>query len=776
MHYLQRMLVTVLACMVATSATAVTDKEIQEAIKRIKTHMFETQEDDGSWETGKGHGGGREIGGETSIITYALLASGESPQRPEIKKAIDYLASLPLQPALGKDKPEKDAQGNPMMRGVYSIGLRCHVWSQLPGSMIGLEGEGDWDSLLGYDVRWLDDARYRETAMWDYSSARGDRNGRSDHSISQYGLLGIWEGAKRGLHLSGGFWETSYKSWLDGQNKDGGWAYMGRGGNKKKAHHTKSYGSMTAAGLTAAYVIQQELFRERMTPEPKIDKAIEDGIAWFQKNFDGADNPGRGGSHRLYYLYGVERVALAGGYRYFNGQDWYTAGASYIVKNRGRGGGNRTANHDDAFALLFLVRGRVPIWCNKLAIDGANWKNRPNDIYFLNDYLSDFREGELNWQVINLKRPVKDLLSAPLLYLSGSGSVDFSDEQVAKIKTYLDEGGLLWCNPDTGSAAFKGSIEGLCRRMYPNLNLRRLPDAHPLFSALHNIPRGSRQGIMGLSNGARDLVYVAGQDYGYEWQSDRSQSGAAWQIAANLFTLGTDRGNLPSRMDPRWEKQTGTASATVNVGRAQYNSENWLPEAGWHMPLNRRLANTAGVKIDVTPGVGEDGALKLADIGNFEGKLATIQGVNEVELKPEEIEAIQQYVARGGTVLVETVGGRGRFAISIEEQLAKVLGTRAAPLGGDDAIISGAGLEGGQDARTVDYRRFAVLTMNVRHRPRVAAFYINSRPSIIVSQEDLTLGVIGVNQWGIIGYTPESARRLMNNIVLYAKSQTLGGE
>ena len=41
------------------------------------------------------------------------------------------------------------------------------------------------------------------------------------------------------------------------------------------------------------------------------------------------------------------------------------------------------------------------------------------------------------------------------------------------------------------------------------------------------------------------------------------------------------------------------------------------------------------------------------------------------------------------------------------------------------------------------------------------------RDAVIFSRFDLTLGIMGVNQWGILGYHPDTARRLMTNLVLW---------
>src|SRR5262245_18337618 len=75
------------------SARAVTDEEVGKAIDRLKKFLLEQQAPDGSiGETPTGD----HLGGRSALATLALIESGESPQRPEIAKAIEYLQSIEL--------------------------------------------------------------------------------------------------------------------------------------------------------------------------------------------------------------------------------------------------------------------------------------------------------------------------------------------------------------------------------------------------------------------------------------------------------------------------------------------------------------------------------------------------------------------------------------------------------------------------------------------------------------------------------------------------------
>ena len=161
----------------------------------------------------------------------------------------------------------------------------------------------------------------------------------------------------------------------------------------------------------------------------------------------------------------------------------------------------------------------------------------------------------------------------------------------------------------------------------------------------------------------------------------------------------------------------------------------------------------------------------LDNIGESTLPLIHLFGVESFDLTEEQKNAIKQYVHRGGTILVETIGGQGTFSLSIERQVQELLQTPAIPLASTDPIISGRGLKGGYDNRRVRYRRFAVLDMAVRHRPRLAACFVKDRPTVIFSHEDLTLDTMGVPRWGIRGYTQQSATQLLTNLVLSARKQ-----
>ena len=255
----------------------VTDAQVNKGIDQLKSYLFYKQDPQtGSWEHLSKPGGLKEhqiqMGGETALVTLSLLMSGESAQNPKIAKAVKFLREVE-------------------MNGVYAVAIRAHVWAHLPP---------EYMPMLEMDASWLvSTSKAHKLGLFHYEPKDSDR---VDHSTTQYGMLGLWEASKRGLKIPRRFWERWVQHFLNAQHEDGGWMYS----NNPDGLTT---GSMTAAGLTALFVGQQELYRSSKRPDPKVKLAIKRGLEWLDQRFEGHNNP-NANEWTYYYLYGIERVAL----------------------------------------------------------------------------------------------------------------------------------------------------------------------------------------------------------------------------------------------------------------------------------------------------------------------------------------------------------------------------------------------------------------------------------------------------------------------------------
>lgn len=707
---------------------AVTDEEIAAAIDRLKAALYKEQDQNiGGWfgeyhtdpkQTFDGTAKTKNVGGPTAIATLALLVSGESFQKPQLDKAIRYMQDLEF-------------------GGTYAMSLKVHAWSYLPDSFL---------SNLERDAAALMQGATPEGSTFDYLFYEPSK--RIDHSTTQYGMLAMWQAAQRGGRIPSSFWQKAEQHWYKAQFKDGSWGYT--------MAENSSRATMTCAGLTVLYVIQQELYRDKDTPPANLTESINRGLAWMDKSYK-ADHSAHGGNG--YYMYGVERVGLASGLKFFRtpkgDADWFQDIAAKIVK------ANSNSVVNNSFYLMFLSRGRVPVWITKLQMPGVNWNNRPNDLYFLTKFLSDAREQELNWQSIPIDIDPEHWINAPMAYLASDQAIEFTDEQKNQIKKFIDLGGTLLCNPDKGSAAFEKSIAQLAADLYPQYKLEPLPAKHPLYNALYTVRQYKFKGV---SNGTRDLILLADSDIGKGFQQDtRYETNDLWKLALNLFTLASDRGVLTNRLVKVIPDHPDNAGGEYTLARAQYEG-NWNPEPGAWWPISARLAAGQGFALKPVD-------VKLEDLSSTDATLAHLAGIEPVQLSDAQKAAIEAYVKRGGTILIENVGGRGTFSIEMDKQLREVFKTPSVPLQNTEPLISGAGLAGGVNCSSVGYRRHALLNQMLKNTPRLAAFRVDNRPAVLISHEDLSMGSLRARQLGISGYQPESARGLMTNIVLWARSQ-----
>ena len=265
-------------------------------------------------------------------------------------------------------------------------------------------------------VQWLSDnqqAAYKTTnpqsnsndGAWRYPGPAQDGS-IVDNSNTQYAVLGLKAASRMGVHIKDSkVWEQVCDYYIRTQDASGpevkrkppaqdpntgkyhfpnsynkdpgkdnarGWGYL-----PKRDQHHPTTGAMTTSGLAALITAKSELYTAKVLPknkklEEKIDKAINDGIAWLTHNFTvegNIDDKKNGHGWNYYYLYGLERVGVLAQIEFFGKNPWYVLGAKQLVANQNKEGfwntgstvGDSTNLGDTAFAILFLKRATTPV-------------------------------------------------------------------------------------------------------------------------------------------------------------------------------------------------------------------------------------------------------------------------------------------------------------------------------------------------------------------------------------------------------------------------------
>ena len=742
---------------IASQAATLPPEKIDAAIAKAKQYIYSQQKPDGRWEKepsrkGTDHAAlqeqGDTWGGYTALCSYALLASGENPSDPRISSAVEFLKHADIV-------------------GIYAVAMRCQVWLLIPHSNPQIKAAILKDA--DYLFRGINDGKLNPNnrGMWDYLG----KGPRVDHSVSQYGILGLWACQQTGyVNVGDERWKLFEAAWKSQQEQDGGWAYE---------YHNGEEMSMTAAGVATLFIIDDYLHANEAgnCTGNGLDPAIAHGLEYIDKNY------GQIGEN-TYAMYGIERIGTASGYKYFAGHDWYDDIAAHLIKTQQENGCWSSGSYpsaqpidETAFALLFLARGRAPVLMNKLDYrqpgqGDANWDERPRDMANLTAWVGHQMEVFMNFQIVSLAATAEDLHDAPILYISGSQALHLTPQDAQKIKNFCEQGGMVLANADCNHEAFSNSIKELGKSLF-NRDFRELPPDHPAYT--HEQYAYSRwrkkPKVLGLSNGVRELmVLIPDADPDRWWQNPSGAAGHedAFELGADLFQYAVDRKMWPKGVTfIAAPKPTVIADRKVKVARLAEGS-NWDPEPGGWVRMAGLLHNDDRVDLSTFKAVPGEGGVAAAQV-------AHLTGTTDFKLSDDARLELQTFVNHGGTLVVDAAGGSRAFADAALRELAKTVPTAGdalrAPLPTSHAIYHMPG----HAITTFSYRSWAhKILPGALKDPHVRGVDIGGRTSVFYSAEDLSAGMVGEPVDGILGYTPETATDIMRNILLYATVKPAG--
>lgn len=215
--------------------------------------------------------------------------------------------------------------------------------------------------------------------------------GPGDNSNTQFAALGVWVARRHGIPVTQALTRLD-RRFRQSQMEDGGWSYspMFRGGVGMPALALFNMGSsaaMTCAGLLALAICDGatlEIVAKR-NPDAKLPDVSKDqhlnrglqAIGAVIDNPKGLQNQRpafappqapagpfeRVGGRTYYFLWSLERVAVALDLKTIGKKDWYGWGAEILLDNQNTDGSwsgdYGTGGVDTCFALLFLRRANL---------------------------------------------------------------------------------------------------------------------------------------------------------------------------------------------------------------------------------------------------------------------------------------------------------------------------------------------------------------------------------------------------------------------------------
>lgn len=118
---------------------------------------------------------------------------------------------------------------------------------------------------------------------------------------------------------------------------------------------------------------------------------------------------------------------------------------------------------------------------------GGDWYNDPSAEVNLLSELQKRTGVTVDARYTFVEARSDDLFSHPFLFLTGHGNIRFDEEEVRRLRTYLENGGFLFADDDYGmDAAFRREM----KKVFPDRDLVELAYDHGLYHILYEFPGG----------------------------------------------------------------------------------------------------------------------------------------------------------------------------------------------------------------------------------------------------------------------------------------------
>jgi hypothetical protein len=551
-------------------------------------------------------------------------------------------------------------------------------------------------------------------------------------------------------------WQALRKDWTRGQDADGGWGRpLTRGSNVP----------MTAEGVWSLWTSHNRLQHHdhRGVGQVKPIEPVQRGLDWLGAHFDDLlAGRLRGGRDLPQCLFHLLQAARATGQWHLGGKELFRAGTAVLLRSQrpdgGWEGGSRILS--TAYALCFLVEGSRPVFLTHLQYDG-DWNNRPDAVASLTAWMGErLCEPLPGWETLAVGRPLSAWSDARVLLITGSRAPRFAAAQLDKLRTFVRRGGAIFSCTEGRGQGFRQGVRQVYANLFPQHRLAACDPDHRVYTIHHKIRRAPA--LHEVSNGVRPLAIHCDDDLPLAWQMRTSlRQPEKFRLAANAYLYLTGRAWFRSyrRGMSAWPAAPAfRPKRIVTMARVQH-AGNCDPEPLAWERFGRLMGHRLQVQVNCA------GPLPAARLAAAGVDLAMLSGTADPRLRPAEQAALKQYVAGGGTLLVEAAGGAEPFAKAVKPMLKKLFAPDAlqdVPV--DHPLYRIKGLE----IDRLEYTAAARLKGRGPQGPWLTGIVIDGRLAVIYSSEDITTALLGRHWRTFAGHEPESAFAVLRNVLLHA--------
>jgi hypothetical protein len=407
-----------------------------------------------------------------------------------------------------------------------------------------------------------------------------------------------------------------------------------------------------------------------------------------------------------------------------------------------------------------------------------DWNTDEADIQTLLSHACPALQVRYHWQVVFMDRFNFSPRNVPCIYLTGHITFKFSDEEIMKLRRYVNEGGFIFGEACCGDEEWVEGFNKMVKRLYPERPFRAIPADHPIYNAHFTVnevaytsnvtERVSKLPVLhGLNIGCRTAIILSPYDLKRGWQGGKVHPWTrgiankhARKIGTNIvaYMLATiELGEQIAKIKVIQEK-TGSKPGRFPFAQIKHSGD-WdpNPSAASNFLKEVKEGSFANVNFDRV-------AIDLTDKKLNKYPFLYMTGHFDFELGSKERDALRKHLDSGGFLLVDNCCGRAQFDVAFRRELSKVFPKKKLRrLSEQHAIFHTL-----FDIKKVEYNENVQFLQPDLDKPKVEGLTIGDRAAVVYCKYDLANGWEKTADPFGSSYSPQDAVKLGMNIILYA--------
>lgn len=355
--------------------------------------------------------------------------------------------------------------------------------------------------------------------------------------------------------------------------------------------------------------------------------------------------------------------------------------------------------------------------------------------------------------------------SAPLAYLHAADPFRLAQEERDNLRRYVTSGGTIIIQLDCGDKALLEAVRRELTAIWPAVKPEALLRSHPMWTAGSD-PVAQHPVVLGLDDGVRTFCFVLQANVICDLAQGRSGPRLpAFQTfdAMAAYALEGQMDLKAPLLEIPADAEELKVGAVVQVGVGLVKLKSSLPDGvampydGW-ATVAGLFPKDSGPKLLGPRPVDASGGLAMCD-------LAYLPCREESRLEDDEAAALSAYLAGGGLLLLESRLG-GVATDRGAQRIIASLRLKVRPAKAEDSLLSGKFAENtvGFNLQNTHQRQDGAL----RKLPTDLRLLLSEDNKVVgvYSPYDLTVSASGIRCYGLRGYAPLDARRILANLLI----------